>query len=79
MIFILSTLKKRISNSTNDIKKSDIKIGRNCFIGMNTIILKGSVIEDNSIVGAGSIVSGKFKSNSNNLWKSCQKIKENFN
>lgn len=71
--------KKRISNSTNDIKKSDIKIGRNCFIGMNTIILKGSVIEDNSIVGAGSIVSGKFKSNSIICGNPAKKIKENFN
>ena len=46
---------------------------------MNTIILKGSVIEDNSIVGAGSIVSGKFKSNSIICGNPAKKIKENFN
>jgi acetyltransferase-like isoleucine patch superfamily enzyme len=31
---------------------------------MNTIILKGSVIGDNCIVGAGSVVSGSFANNS---------------
>lgn len=37
-----------------------IIIGRNVWIGFNSIILKGSVIGDNSIVGAGSVVSGEF-------------------
>ena len=31
-------------------------IGDNCFIGMNALILKGSVIGNNVIVGAGSVV-----------------------
>ena len=36
-----------------------VKIGNNCFIGMNTTILKGTVIGDNVIVGAGSVLTGK--------------------
>lgn len=41
-----------------------VTIGDNCFLGMNTIILKGTVIGDNVIVGAGSVVTGgTFPSN----------------
>ena len=43
---------------------SPIKIGNNCFIGVNSIILKGTELGDNCVVGAGAVVSGKFPSNS---------------
>ena len=35
-------------------------IGNNVFIGMNAIILMGTNIGNNSIVGAGSVVKGNF-------------------
>ena len=38
-----------------------IKIGRNCFIGCNAIILKGTELGDGCVVGAGAVVSGKFE------------------
>lgn len=44
-------------------KRAPIKIGDNCFIGMNSIILKGSSLGNNVIVGAGSVVCGKFPDN----------------
>lgn len=38
-----------------------IKIGKNCFIGCNSIVLKGTELGDGCVVGAGSVVSGNFK------------------
>lgn len=40
-----------------------ISIGKNCFIGCNSIILKGTVIGNNCVVGAGAVVAGKFEDN----------------
>lgn len=46
----------------NRINKSrDIKIGNHCWIGLRSIILKGSCIGDNSIIGAGAIVTNCFE------------------
>lgn len=39
------------------------KIGDNVFIGINSIILMGSSIGNNCIIGAGSVVSGKIPDN----------------
>lgn len=41
-----------------------IVIGNNVFIGINSIILSNTSIGDNCIVGAGSVVRGKFPENS---------------
>jgi acetyltransferase-like isoleucine patch superfamily enzyme len=41
-----------------------IKIGNNVFIGINCTILPNTAIGDNCIVGAGSVVRGKFPENS---------------
>jgi len=41
-----------------------IVIGRNCWIGSGTIILKGSVIGDNCVIGAGSILKGTYSDHS---------------
>ena len=38
------------------------KIGNNVFIGMNSIILMGSTIGDNVIIGAGAVVKGNIPS-----------------
>ena len=44
-------------------RRSPIVIGDDCFIGMNSIILKGTTLGNNVIVGAGSVVHGKFPDN----------------
>lgn len=50
----------RKMNNMAMVGKKPIKIGENVFVGCNSIILKGTEIGDNSVVGAGSVVSGKF-------------------
>lgn len=42
---------------------ASVTIGKNVFIGLNVIILKGTEIGDNSIIGAGSVVKGKIPAN----------------
>ena len=43
--------------------RAPIIIGDDCFIGMNSIILKGTTLGNNVIVGAGSVVHGTWPSN----------------
>lgn len=44
-------------------RRAPIEIGDDCFIGMNSIILKGTKLGNNVIVGAGSVVHGSFPDN----------------
>lgn len=56
-------LKDTRGGSSNLIPSREIHIGKNCFIGCNSIILKGTVLGDGCVVGAGAVVSGKFGDN----------------
>jgi acetyltransferase-like isoleucine patch superfamily enzyme len=47
----------RVTNPRDGLSKP-IHIGNDVFIGMNSIILKGTQIGDGSVIGAGSVVSG---------------------
>ncbi len=49
----------RRSNSKY-VKSAEIEIGKDVFIGMNSIILKGTKLRDGCVVGAGAVVSGDF-------------------
>jgi acetyltransferase-like isoleucine patch superfamily enzyme len=44
-------------------RRKPITIGNDCFIGANSLVLKGTKLGNNVIVGAGSVVSGTFPSN----------------
>ena len=56
---------ERTSNpeNKNNIRIKPISVGDNVFIGGHSLILKGSTIGENSIVGAGSLVTGSIPSN----------------
>ena len=41
-------------------KTSPVKIGNNVWIGANTVILRGTEIGDNCVIGAGCVVKGTF-------------------
>lgn len=45
-------------------KTAPVVIGKNVWIGANSIILRGTVIGDNSVIGAGTIVKGTIPANS---------------
>ncbi len=49
---------------SNHFKTAPVIIGNNCWIGANTVILRGTVLGDNCIIGAGSVVKGEYPSNS---------------
>ena len=54
---------ERFQDPNKNYKSRPIKIGNNVFIGGSSIILKGSTVGDNTIIGAGSIVSGNIPTN----------------
>ena len=45
------------------VKTAPVVIGKNCFIGCNSLILKGVTIGDNSTIGAGSVVTKNIPAN----------------
>lgn len=54
---------KRKNQKDSDICRIPIEIGDDCFIGMNSIILKGTKLGKRCVVGAGSVVHGTFPDN----------------
>lgn len=56
-------------------KSSPIKIGNNVWIGANSVILRGAVVGDNSVIAAGSIVNGIVPENSVLVQKRMNEIK----
>lgn len=68
---------QRINQKVEDIKKRAITIGEGCFIGANSIILKGTTLGKNCVVGAGSVVSGTFPDNVIIAGNPARIIKEN--
>jgi acetyltransferase-like isoleucine patch superfamily enzyme len=51
------------SNLKNWLVEEPVRIGKNCWLGANSVILPGVQLGDNVIVGAGSIVTKNFDSN----------------
>lgn len=51
------------SSEVNQSLRKPVKIGDNVFIGARAMILPGTVIGDNCIIGAGSVVKGILENN----------------
>lgn len=49
---------------TGHFKLGSIRIGSNCWVGANTVILRDTVIGNNCVIGAGCIVKGIIPDNS---------------
>lgn len=41
-------------------KTAPVSIGNNCWVGANTVILRGTTIGDNCVIGAGCVVKGNI-------------------
>lgn len=59
------------------LKYADVVIGNNVWIGCNAIILKGVNIEDNVVIGAGSVVTKNIRSKTLNAGNPTKVLKEN--
>lgn len=67
-------------SSINEKPKTDIalerpiKIGNNVFIGKKSIIMQNTIIEDNVIIGAGTVVCGRIIENSIVIGNPCKVV-----
>ena len=67
-----------ITCNYDGVKKSKTKIRDNVFIGSNSSLVAPVIIEENSIVGAGSVITKNVKKNSLALTRSAQTEVKNY-
>lgn len=60
----VDSIKREQQKSILEAEASPVIIGSNVWIGANSTVLKGVTIEDNTVVGAHSLVNKKIESNS---------------
>jgi acetyltransferase-like isoleucine patch superfamily enzyme len=58
--------------------QEDIVIGNNVFVGAHCTVLPGSIIHDNVVIGAGSIIKGELESNAVYAGAPCRKIRDGW-
>ena len=68
------TVKWAISGGKHPYEYAAVSIGDNCFIGTNSIILKGVTLGKGCVVGAGSVVTKSFPENSKIAGNPAKKI-----
>ena len=56
-------IEARNADDKEKIGTRSVVIGENCFIGCNSLILKGTTLGNGCVVGAGAVVSGTFGEN----------------
>ena len=67
-----------ITCNYDGIKKNKTKIKKNVFVGSNSSLVAPLVIEENSVVGAGSVITKNITKNSLALTRSPQINKKNY-
>ena len=67
-----------ITCNYNGVKKSKTKIKNNVFIGSNSSLIAPLTIEENAVIGAGSVITKKVKKNSLALTRSLQTEVKNY-
>ena len=67
-----------ITCNYDGIKKSKTKIKKNVFIGSNSSLVAPLTIEENAVIGAGSVITKNVKKNSLALTRSQQIFKKNY-
>lgn len=53
----------KIGLNKQEYKTAPVKIGENCWIGANCVLLRGTELGDNCVVAAGSVIKGKYPAN----------------
>jgi acetyltransferase-like isoleucine patch superfamily enzyme len=66
---------RRYQKDYGNIGFAEVKVGRNVFIGANALVLKGVQIGDNSVIGAGSVVTRDIPENVIAAGNPCKIIK----
>jgi len=67
-----------ITSNYDGVKKNKTKIKNNVFIGSNSSLVAPVTIEENSIVGAGSVITKNVKKNSLTLTRALQTEIQNY-
>jgi len=63
-IFSHDTVKRALTAGKHQTEYAPVSIGNCCFIGTDTVIIKGVVLGDHCLVGANSLVNKSFPANS---------------
>lgn len=58
----LITANHDIEDPDKHVEGKDIMIGKKCWIGMNSVVLPGVILGDNTVVAAGAVVTKSFES-----------------
>ena len=73
MLTMIMTL---IMKKTGCFVASQIEIGENVWVGANTVILRGTKIGNNCVIGAGSVIKGIIPANSIIIQKRNQIVRQ---
>jgi acetyltransferase-like isoleucine patch superfamily enzyme len=66
----------RSGHSHSTVGVAEVRIGKRVFIGTNAIVLKGVTVGDNSVIGAGSVVTTSLPENCIAAGNPCRVIRE---